>query len=267
MAQLNKDYMLVKISNKRSRVQTSIRDQLSSFNEHTTDFVNGFNLDEIKDFFNKNKEVTEIRRIRAGVVGHWMTSYNIYKYLVTNNIEQLLILEDDAILSKTFVEDLEKCIKELPDNFEFFTAYQNVYTMYNCTLPKLKVMSKMPIRYQPKPEKDYIHSDWDVHSNLVVRTYQKQGTVAYIITKSGAEKMIDHIIKNGFGKSRTYSTTIEEPLYLKSMNDEMLGYQLNPYAKIDSLVTIEKTVKGTDTESQIRNTPYLYLSELGGDNA
>jgi GR25 family glycosyltransferase involved in LPS biosynthesis len=262
MAILKKDYMLVKISDNRKRTQENIKNYLNGFNRHETEFVNGFNIDEIKNFFIKNPEVKENRIKKVGEIGHWMTSFNIYKYIVNNNLDHLLILEDDAILSNTFIEDLSLCINELPENFEFFTAYQNIKSLYNCAYPKSQIMVRGPIKNYSNHNKKIIHPDWDIGSDLVVRTYQKHGTVAYIINKIGAQKMIDLIINNGFGMSRSYSSTIEQLLYLSSMNDIILGYQMSPYATINRLVTIEETIKNTDTESQIKDTPFLNLGQI-----
>lgn len=266
MAKLNKDYTLVKINNVRERIQSQIDNSLKEFIKHDIEFIDGNNEKQVNSFFIKNKNINEVRPQRAGVVGHWMTSYNIFKYIVENDIDRLLVIEDDAILSPTFVRDLEICINELPDDFDFFTAYQDIPGLYNCVLPKSLIVGRTPVKDQPKPDANYIHPDWDIGSELIVKAYQKRGTVAYIISKNAAQLMIDSIIKNGFGVSRSYGTTIEEPLYLLSIKDKVLGYQMNPYAKMDKLVTIEKTVPGTDTESQIRDTPYLHLNKTWSKN-
>jgi len=55
-----------------------------------------------------------------GELGIWLSNINIFNYMISNNLPELLVLEDDAILYENFVENFNIVKKELPDNFDVF---------------------------------------------------------------------------------------------------------------------------------------------------
>lgn len=58
-----------------------------------------------------------------GELGIWVSTLNCWQYMVDNNIETLLMLEDDISLNKNFVKNLKLCLKDLPKNFDFLSLF------------------------------------------------------------------------------------------------------------------------------------------------
>lgn len=262
MATLNKDYVLLKINDKRIKTQEKIVSDLSSFNRHFVECIDGHNEDAVKDFFDKNKNIIDARPIRAGYLGHWLTFLNVLKYIVDNNIDNLLVLEDDAILSETFIEDIEFYMSKIPDDYDFFMPYLSIPNKDNYMFSKKDVNLRLPQRTKIFDKDKVIHSDWDIGSEYIVRTYQRFGSVGQIFSNSGARKLIKLTEKNGLGKSRWEGKTFDMTMYQYSFSSIINGYQPNPHHKLKQLITIEETVAGTNNETQIQGTKYIYLDKL-----
>lgn len=54
-----------------------------------------------------------------GELGIWVSYINIFKYIVSNKVDKLLVIEDDATLSDNFVNQLLIYLQELPEDFDF----------------------------------------------------------------------------------------------------------------------------------------------------
>ncbi len=264
MAKFNNDYLLVKINNKRERTQKEIEETLSSFNRHYVECVDGSNLQNIINFFNNNQKIRETRPMRYGYIGHWLTFINIFKYMVENNIENLLVLEDDAILSKTFIDDLNLYMKDVPEDYDFFMAYQSLPAIHNCVFSKQRLLSKVPVTGQSSKEFGTIHEDWQIGSKLIVRAYQRVGSVGQVFSYYGAKKFLQLTEENGLGTSRSFLCSFDEAMYIYSKLGIVNGYQPSPYSGLKKLITIEKSVIGTDTETQLQGTKRIELDKLLG---
>lgn len=58
-----------------------------------------------------------------GEYGVWVSTVNVWKYIIDNKIEKFLLLEDDISLNNDFVEELNKCLNDLPNDFDFLSLY------------------------------------------------------------------------------------------------------------------------------------------------
>lgn len=264
MAKLNNQYVLVKINDKRQRTQKQIESKLVNFNRHYVNCVDGKNTENIIDFFNNNPEIKENRIMRYGYIGHWITFINIFKYIVDNGLDHLLVLEDDAILSETFIEDLNTYLKDLPDDYDFFTIYQSLSEIHNCVFSKKELLGRFPLQFRQIKNANTIHKDWDIGSKYVVRAYQSFGSTGQIISYKGAKKILDLIIKNGFGLNRYEGGSLDEVLFIYSKKELLDGYQPNPYSGLNKMITIEQPIKGTDNEHQRYGTDRVELKKLLG---
>jgi GR25 family glycosyltransferase involved in LPS biosynthesis len=264
MVKLKKEYVLIKINDQRQRTQKQIEQKLIDFNRHYVNCVDGKNTQNIINFFNDNPEIKETRPMRYGYIGHWLTFINIFKYIVENNIDQLLVLEDDAILSETFIQDLEIYLSDLPEDYDFFMIYQSLAAIHNCVFSKKELLGRFPLRFRKVKQINTIHTDWDIGSKYIVRAYQSVGSVGQIISYSGAKKMLELTIQNGLGSTRYDSGSLDEVLYVNSKKGILNGYQPNPYSGLNKMITIENPVKGTDTETQLQGTDRIELDKLLG---
>lgn len=58
-----------------------------------------------------------------GEYGVWISTIRTMQYIVDNNIENLLVLEDDILLDKDFVHNLLLCVEELPKDYSFLSLF------------------------------------------------------------------------------------------------------------------------------------------------
>lgn len=264
MAKLNKHYILVKINDKRLKTQEKIESDLSSFYRHSVECIDGHDEEAVIKFFKNNKNIKDARPIRAGYLGHWLTFLNILKYIVDNDIDHLLVLEDDAILSETFVDDLEMYMHHLPEDCDFFMIYDSAPNSNNYFFNKKDVNLRVPQRVKITEDLKKIHSDWEIGSDYIVRTYQRFGSVGQVFFNSGAKKIIKLTEENGLGKSRWEGKAFDMTIYHYSFEGLLNGYQPNPNHHLNKMITIEETVKGASNETQIQLTKYINLEKLLG---
>jgi GR25 family glycosyltransferase involved in LPS biosynthesis len=98
-------------------------------------------VDDI-DFFNGNTrnawDVLNHRKIRTdvwnpydgrsfpplpGEYGIWVSTINVWDYIINNDISSMLVLEDDVKLIGSAQENLKVFLSELPDNWDFLSLY------------------------------------------------------------------------------------------------------------------------------------------------
>ena len=264
MATLNKDYVLIKINDKRLKTQQKIESDLSSFNRHFVECVDGHNEEAVIRFFKNNPNIKEARPTRAGFLGHWLTFLNILQYIIDNNIDNLLVLEDDAILSKTFIQDLEMYMSHLPEDYDFFMIYDSEPNKHNYMFSKDELKMRIPQRFKIDRDPTKVHADWNIDSKYIVRTYQKFGSVGQVFSNSGAKKIMQLTEKNGLGISRWEVRAFDMTMYQYSFRGIINGYQANPIHHINKMITIEETIQGTNNETQIQLTKYISLEKLLG---
>jgi GR25 family glycosyltransferase involved in LPS biosynthesis len=267
LAKLGKDFCIIKINDTRLESQNNIINELSEFNEHKINCIDGHDEDAVKLFFKNNPSIKETRKTRAGYLGHWLSLLNALKYIVDNNLDSLLILEDDAILSKSFIKDLETYMSNVPEDYDFFIAYQSLPHMHNCEFSNKRVSSNVTVNGQSSNNFGKIHKDWQINSEYVVRAYQSFGSTGIIFTNAGAKKIIKLAEINGLGKNRIDNGTFrnfDRTIYMYSFRGLLNGYQPNPYSGLKKLITIPKANPNTPTASQTWKTKYIYLDKVLG---
>lgn len=258
------NYTIISLSDKRQRLFNRTKDILKDLQEHKIESVDASNFNNIIKFFNNNLEIKETRCYRTGFIGHMMSEINILKYCIKNNIENMLIVEDDAVLSDTFMDDLNMLVEKLPKDFDYFMLFEDKARPKCYLLSKLESRSFDPVTVdQKRKDLDMIHSDWVIENNdLIVRVYQKLGSVGYLVSLQGCKKILDLIETNGFGTSRRNGTGYDELIYYFAKFDKLNGYQPNPKLDINKLITVEPSIIGTDTESTIRQSVHICLSDI-----
>ena len=109
----------------------------------------------------------EKRVLKLGEIGHFLSHYNIWKQLLESNYDRILVLEDNVLLKPEFNLELERSLKEadlVKPNWDFLYLGR----LYMSMADKLIENS----------------------SRLVVPSYS-HWTLGYVLTKSGAKKLID----------------------------------------------------------------------------
>ncbi len=130
--------------------------------------VNAHKDPELNEFYSSNPE---FRVTGSGLtkpeVGCFASHYLAWKYIVKNNLEDLLILEDDALLKDNFLNKYNSSKNKLPKDYDMFFLYANRY---------------MAARFSIK--------EHYIKNHFISKAYQDWSTLAYLISYEGAVKAI-----------------------------------------------------------------------------
>lgn len=119
-----------------------VNDRAKDNMEYNKNILSSFDYVEDIEFFNGNTgnawDVLNHREIKLdvwnpydgrkmlplpGELGIWVSLINTLEYIVNHQIEKMLVLEDDIKLDSNFIHNLNLCIDELPENFDFLSLY------------------------------------------------------------------------------------------------------------------------------------------------
>jgi hypothetical protein len=105
-----------------------------------------------------------------GERGNFSSHYLRWKYLLDSDLDNLLVIEDDAELDGDFTQVIESYMEYLPKDWDVFSIFvhENQFDRYT--------------------EKNNVP---------VVRAYQDWSTSCYLISRMGAKKMIDYVHAHG----------------------------------------------------------------------
>jgi GR25 family glycosyltransferase involved in LPS biosynthesis len=138
---------------------------------------------------------------RNGEIGLWLTNIFTFKKMVEENIDMLLLLEDDAMISEDFVDMFEKIIHEVPKDFDFVS-----------------------LQY-PKSSRFHYKDDAEIGlEHVCLAKYNHFGTMSVLWSKSGAEKMLSSVKNTGF----TYPIDLYMHEYL-TKEGLINGYSIKPF--------------------------------------
>lgn len=103
----------------------------------------------------------------------WVSNINIYKYIISNNLKELLVIEDDVILDKDFIKNLKKVCKELSPKYDFISLFYFENQNNEDEISTLKIK--------------YIQKSYN----------QKSGFQCMMFSNSGAKKILKYLEDNG----------------------------------------------------------------------
>merc|ERR1719245_1284328 len=103
-----------------------------------------------------------------GEIGCFMSHYNIWKQIVESDLETVLIFEDDIRFEPYFQSKFDHLIRELDS-----------------------IREQWDLVYIGRKIQHNSHEDWLEGSDQLVHVDYTYWTLAYIITKAGAQKLLD----------------------------------------------------------------------------
>ena len=108
-----------------------------------------------------------------GEYGIWVSTLNVLEYVVENNIESMLVIEDDVLLEQDFVENLNKCVADLPSDFDFLSLFSF-------------------------EEQNELDKNTDIGSDFIHKSSnQFSAAQAILYSRSGADKIIKLLRRKG----------------------------------------------------------------------
>jgi len=121
-----------------------------------------YNFEVIPDYIDPYNSTP----IYIGIIGCTLSHYLVWKYIVENNIEKLLILEDDTTFLENF-DDMLKYILELDLYYDMFYLNRNrLNEIYN------------------------LGDEIEINDKIVIPKYSYNAS-SYILTYNGAKKLLD----------------------------------------------------------------------------
>jgi GR25 family glycosyltransferase involved in LPS biosynthesis len=109
---------------------------------------------------------------KPGELGIWASNYTAWANFANSKYDHIILMEDDIQLSKDFSQRLYEYIDELPEDWDVFTVY---------------VPPTGNIRYK----KDGKHLD--IGKKNVCKVYQSWSCLCYVVSKSGAKKLLEMV--------------------------------------------------------------------------
>jgi GR25 family glycosyltransferase involved in LPS biosynthesis len=159
-----------------------------------------------------------------GELGIWVSTINVWKYMAQNHIDRLLVLEDDVLLDSDFTKNLQLCMGDLPDNFDFLSLYY--FKGHNWEGEETDIGSK------------YVHKSTNQYSAAQATVYSLNGARKLLraVTRKGIEYTTDCFIfrQSLLGVVNGYS--------IRPNNLSMLSHQVD---KVTSLID-PANVRNTD---------------------
>lgn len=135
-------------------------------------------------------------KVLPGEYGVWISVINIWQYIVDNNIPKMLVLEDDVVIDKNFIYNLNLHMNDLPKDFDFLSLHY--LSDQNFEDENLEIGSK------------YIKKS----------TNQYSGGTAIIYSNAGAKKLLGLVYEKGI--EYTSDCFIYRQAFLEKVN----GYSI-----------------------------------------
>lgn len=136
--------------------------------------------------------------IFPGEYGAWVSNINVWNFMVENDVQEMLVLEDDAILFNFAAHSLNSFVSELPEEWDFLSLFY---------LEGQNAFSK-----QTSIQKRHIHKNLN----------QPASAVAMLYSNSGARKLLELVKEKGI--EYAHDCFIHEQGRLGLLN----GYSLIP---------------------------------------
>jgi GR25 family glycosyltransferase involved in LPS biosynthesis len=168
----NIDYHVIYINDERKENRDLI-DKVLNGRKHLIKSLNAKDENELNLFYSKNPEFKlSWTEFKPGEIGNFGSHYNAWKYVIENDLDNLLIFEDDCLVDENFIFIYNDLMSLVPIDYDIFSIFidSNQY-------PRFK--------------------DSDFINNKIAKGYQDWSTLCYAVSQSGAKKLIQEVKDNG----------------------------------------------------------------------
>lgn len=153
-------------------------DRINSVMSQYADFIDSkvFIVKTISDYKLVKKNEKSFRHLRfnglfrLGTVGLLFTTFYFYNKVKNFDYDYFIIIEDDAECESDILINIDKYIKQLPENTDILSLYENKFF-----------------------HKNYDESVHDVGLLDICKPYNRLSTLAYAISKNGIRKYLEYM--------------------------------------------------------------------------
>ena len=140
--------------------------------------VPGYILDE-QERVKWDEENVMLKGWKYGEIGVWASNYLALKSFIDSNFEYAIYFEDDFEIKEGFIELLQKCYHDLPEDWDVLYPY-----------------SHQREEYWYETMKDIV----DIEKKYICKTWHELSQACYLINKKGAKKILDYVENDGISK-------------------------------------------------------------------
>lgn len=168
----NINYHIIYINDERKWNREQIESYLNG-NRHPIDSLNA-KIDSNKEKFLEDNKDFKIswEGYKPGELGNFASHYLAWKYVAENNLDNLLVFEDDAKISESFIHKYRLFLENCPKDYDVFSIFvhENQFPRFNSN---------------------------DIINENVSRAYQDWSTLCYVVSNSGAKKLLNYVKYTG----------------------------------------------------------------------
>lgn len=166
------NYHIIHIDDTRKQNRDLIDNVLKS-NRLEINCLNAKDSLQLDAFMSNNKEFKlGWDSFKLGEIGNFVSHYLAWKYLSSSSLDNLLVFEDDSLIKEDFVVKYNIALNNTPEDFDVLSIYVDP--------------NQYPRFHDSHQVNDYIASG-----------YQDWSTLCYVVSRQGAQKMIDYVKENG----------------------------------------------------------------------
>lgn len=140
--------------------------------------VPGYILDE-QERARWDEENVMLKGWKYGEIGVWASNYLALKSFIDSNFEYAIYFEDDFEIKEGFIELLQNCFSDLPEDWDVLYPY-----------------SHKREEYWYETMKDIVN----IEKKYICKTWHELSQACYLINKKGAKKILDYIENYGISK-------------------------------------------------------------------
>ena len=134
-------------------------------------------LKDVKDFYKTANVKIDPKGFegngwKPGELGIWASNITAWQNFLKSKHDYVILMEDDIVLNKDFNKRLVGYLDELPEDWDIFTAY---------------IPPTGNVRYGKNRKDLYIGKE------NVCKVYQSWSCLCYVVSKSGAKKLLEEI--------------------------------------------------------------------------
>ena len=164
----NIDFHIIYINDERIKNRIDIENKLHAI-KHQITSLNAKDQQKKSEFLENNKDFKIAwEHFKDGEIGNFGSHYLSWKYVVDNNLDKLLIFEDDAIIDDNFLDMYNLFIEYCPSDYDVFSMFvhENQFDRFRKS---------------------------DRINDYIAKGYQDWSTLCYVVSNSGAKKMINYV--------------------------------------------------------------------------
>ena len=178
---INIPYTIIKVNDRAANNCRAINKVLEEYQYHSNiTFINSnaeqFLLDRSIDI-NWDEKKYE-RSYLLGELGITASLVVACEYIIKNNLEEMLIFEDDAVITGDFVNRLSNCYADLPNDYDYLVS--------GTVFPAKRITDKLDAEI-------LINSEYICQADL-----QDADLRMVLYSKQGAKKILDALTQRGF---------------------------------------------------------------------